>query len=171
MAHRIGIVEIDLHYLGQGKITLAVPWRTNFAFYCITGAQTELADHIWGYVNIIWTRQIIGLGRTQKAKAVRQNLNRTQTHDLLAIFGKFFQDRKHKILFAQGGRAFDTQLFSHRYEVSRIFAFQLFQMHRKFRWVDAVPRLVADMKKIIDRILKSQWRNCCVDSASCPGRA
>ena len=46
-----------------------------------------------------------------------------------------------------------------------------YRMHRKFRWVDAVPRLVADMKKIIGRILKSRWRNCYVESASCPGRA
>ena len=130
MTDGVRIIKVDLHHLGQGKITFAIFRRANFAFDGVTGAQTKLADHIWRYVNIVWTCKIVRFWRAQETKAVGQNLNRTKTHDLLAIFGQLFQDRKHQILFAQGRRALDTKLFSHRYEVSGVFAFQLFQMHR-----------------------------------------
>ena len=130
MADDIGIIEIDLHHLGQGKITLAVFWCTNFAFDGVTCAQTKLAHHVRRHINIVRTCQIIGLWRPQETETVRQNLNRAKPHDLLAIFSKLFQNRKHQILLTQGRRALDTQLFSHRYKVSGVFAFQLFQMHR-----------------------------------------
>ena len=130
MTHGFGIIKVNLQYLGQGKITLTILWRANFAFNGVTCAQTKLAHHVRRHVNIVRTRQIIGLGRTQKTKTVRQNLNRAKTHDLLAILSQLFQDREHQILLTQGRRALNPELFSHGYKVGGIFAFQLFQMHR-----------------------------------------
>ncbi len=126
----VGVVEVDLHDLGQGKITLAILGRADFAFDRVAGAQAELAHHVGRDVNIVGTGQIVGFGRTQEAETVGQNLDRAETHDLLAIFGEFFQDREHQILLAQRRCALDAQFFGHRHEVGWIFAFQLFQMHK-----------------------------------------
>ena len=122
----VGVVEINLHDLGQREIALSVLWRANLAFDSITGAQPELTNHVGRDINIVGTRKIIGFGRTQESKTVGQNLDRAQTHDLLTVIGELFQDCEHQILLAQRRCTLDPQFFSHRDEIGRVFAFQLF---------------------------------------------
>src|SRR3546814_6454763 len=59
VAHRFGIVEIDLDQLGERKITLAVARRANLALDRIAGAQAIFADLVRRHVNVIGAGEII----------------------------------------------------------------------------------------------------------------
>src|SRR3546814_2079872 len=84
-------------------------------------SHAELADLRGADVNIIRAGKIVRLRAAKKTEAVRQNFDRSGTHDLLATFSHGFQDGEHQVLFAERRRALDTKLFSHGDKFGRRF--------------------------------------------------
>ena len=70
MADGVGVVKIDFQHFRQREIAFAVFRMADFAFDGITGAQTELANHVGCYVYVVGAGKIVGFWRPQKAKGI-----------------------------------------------------------------------------------------------------
>jgi hypothetical protein len=65
------ILEIDRIDLEEREVTFAFLRSTDRTLDGITGLQREAADLRGGDVDVVRTRQIVGIGGTQEAEAVR----------------------------------------------------------------------------------------------------
>nr|GEU28109.1 hypothetical protein [Tanacetum cinerariifolium] len=104
---------VDLVYLDQRKITLAVFRGAHFALDRVARVQIETADLRRGDIDIVGGRHVAGVGRAQEAEAVRQHFEGAVAENLLAGFGALFQDREHQFLLAQAGRVVDIKTDGH----------------------------------------------------------
>src|SRR6202035_2341879 len=70
-----GIFKIQRIDLEKGKIAFAFLRAADMAFDGIAGTQSEAADLRGRNVDVVGARQIVGVRRAQKSKAVGENLD------------------------------------------------------------------------------------------------
>ena len=68
----IGMLKVYSFNLDQGKVTLALLGRADLTGYSITGLQIELPDLRRGDIDIIRSRQVVVIRRTEKSESLRQ---------------------------------------------------------------------------------------------------
>ena len=125
MAGLLRRLKVDLADIGQRKVTLILARGLHHAVHRIPGAQGMLADHVRRHVDVIRTRQIVRLRRTQESKTVLHHLQHPITRDLPAILCAFPEDLEHHLALAHGRGVVDLQLLREGDEVLRRLRFQI----------------------------------------------
>src|SRR4029079_16533283 len=103
LARLIRGLEVERFDFDQREISLAFLRRSNLTGHRAAGLQIELADLRGRYVDVVWTRQVVVIGRAQEAEPVRQHLEDALGEDEAALLGLRLQDLKNQILFAHAG--------------------------------------------------------------------
>ncbi len=118
-----GVLEIDLGDLEQGKITLAFLGRADLSGNRVAGAQGETANLGGRYIDIIRTREIVGIGRPQETETVGKDLQHPLAEDGPVFFGCRIQDGENEILLAHACSAFELQLLGDARQVGDFLLF------------------------------------------------
>jgi len=123
------MVEIDAVDLEQGEIALAFLRRADLPLDRVAGAQAEAAHLARADIDIVRPREVIRLGRSEKAETVLQNFEHAVAEDRRVVHGELFQDREHHVLAAQVARVFDLQLLGIGEKLGRAFLLEFLEIH------------------------------------------
>ena len=129
VADMAGFLEIDVRHLEQGEIPLPVLGRADFPFHRVPGAQAETPDLAWRDVDVVRSRQIIGLRRAQETEAVLQHLQHPVPEDGRVVLGQMLEDGEHHVLLAQGAGVFDLQVLGKGKEVAGSLGLEFLEIH------------------------------------------
>src|SRR5262245_7836377 len=89
------IFEIDRVDLEQSKVALTLLRTADHPFDRITRTQAKPTNLRWGHIDIVWSREIIGVRGAQKSKAVLQHLNHAFADNLNITACELFENGKH----------------------------------------------------------------------------
>src|SRR3989338_939735 len=95
-----GILKIHRLNLKQGEVFLAFLGRANLAAYRVAGAHIKLANLRGRNIDIVGTRQIIIIWRTQKTKTLGENLQNPLPEHQPVFFRLGLEDLKNKVLLS-----------------------------------------------------------------------
>jgi len=113
------IFEVDRVDLEQGEVTLALTRAANGAVHRVARAQAEAADLRRRDIDVVRTRQVVGVGAAQEAEAVRQDLQHARGDDLDLFIGQSLQDGEQQVLLAQVAGVLDVQALGEGDQVFR----------------------------------------------------
>jgi len=139
----LGRLEIDGVHLDEREVPLAFLGRANLAGDGVAGAQIESPDLRRRDVDVVRARQIVVLGRAQKAETVGQALEHAFGKDQPALFGLGLEDLEDQLLLAQAGGAGDPHILGYLVELLDAHVFQLDQVQRGGSVLDALGGLAA----------------------------
>ena len=100
VAGLLGVLEVDGVDLEKRKIALALLGAANLAFDGVAGAQAEPADLRGRHIDVVGTRQIVGLRRPQKTELVGQYLDDAFADDVDILRGQLLENGEHQLLLA-----------------------------------------------------------------------
>ncbi len=121
------IFEVDRVDLEQGEVALALARTAHSAVHRVARAQTEAADLRRRDIDVVRTRQIVGVGAAQEAEAVRQNLQHARGDDLDLFVGQGLQDGEQQVLLTQVAGVLDVQTLGEGDQVFRRLLVQFLQ--------------------------------------------
>jgi hypothetical protein len=128
VAHRIGIVEIDLGQLGEREIALAILGRADLAFDRVAGAQAPFADLVGRDIDIVRPGEVVRFGLRRKPKPSGS----TSIVPMPMISSPSSASSLRMRTSDPAGAwssAFDAQFFGHRDQFGRGLFLEFFQMH------------------------------------------
>ena len=128
------IVEIDRVDLEQREIALAFLRAADRALDGIAGLQREAADLRGRDVDVVGTRQIVGVGRAQEAEAVLQHFDDAFADDLDFLAGQLLQDREHQLLLAHDAGVLDLERFGKGDQLRRLLVLEFLEFHFLHGW-------------------------------------
>ena len=123
-------VVVDFVELGQCKVALAVFGDANFAFDHVARMQVETAHLAWADVNVVRAGGVTGVGATQEAKAVGQDLEDAIGKHLFTRAGALFDDGEHELLLAHAARVFNFEFFGLFQHFRHVQCLEFVQVHR-----------------------------------------
>src|SRR5882724_10719259 len=113
----------------QRKIAFAFLGAADVAFDGIAGAKPEAADLRGRNIDIIGSRQIIGVRRAQESESVGENLNDAFADNVGFLDRELFENCEHQLLLAHGAGIFDPFFFRKRYELGWRLGFEVLKFH------------------------------------------
>ena len=119
------ILEIERVDFEQREITFAFFRAADVAFDGVAGAKAEAADLRGRDVDVVGAGQVVGVGRTEEAKAVGENFDDAFADNVGLGGREVFEDGEHQLLLAHGAGIFDRILFRERDELGRRFRFEV----------------------------------------------
>src|SRR5882672_9423820 len=99
------------------------------AFDGVAGTKAEAADLRGRDVDVVGSRQVIGIRRAQKAKAVGENLDDTFADNIGFLYRQLFEDGEHQLLLTHGAGIFDPFFFRERDELGWRLGFEVLKFH------------------------------------------
>ena len=123
------VFEIQRVDLEQREIAFAFFRAANMAFDGVAGAKPEAADLRGRDIDIIRSRQIIGVRRAQKSEAVGENLDDAFADNVGFLDRELFENGEHQLLLAHGAGVFDPFLFRERDELGRRLGLEVLKFH------------------------------------------
>ncbi len=123
-------VVVDFVEFCQRKVALAVFGNADFAFDHVARMQVETTHLAWADVYVVRASGVAGVGATQKAKAVGQDLEDAIGKHLFTSAGAFFDDGKHELLLAHAARVFNFEFFGLFQHFRHVQCLEFVQMHR-----------------------------------------
>ena len=121
------VLEIDRVDLEQREIALALLGAADHALDGVAGAQAEAADLRGRDIDIVGTRQIIGVGRAQEAEAVLQHLDDAFADDLDVAAGKFLRIANISSCLRMRRGVLDLVLLGESQQLGRRLGFEVLQ--------------------------------------------
>ena len=109
-----GVLEVDPVAFKQREIPLPFLGASDDAFDRIASSEPQPPDLRRGHVDVVWTRKIIGVSRSQEGKSVLQDFDHAFADNLHVDAGKLLQDCEHQLLLAHDRRVFDVVLLGKR---------------------------------------------------------
>ncbi|EAQ02975.1 hypothetical protein OB2597_12563 [Pseudooceanicola batsensis HTCC2597] len=113
----LGLFEVDLGDRGQGKVPLVVVGLLHQPLDRIPRPQRILADHVGRDIDVVRARQIVRLGRPEKAEPVLKHLEHAVAADLPVLVRPLAQDLEHHFALAHGRGILDLELLGHGQQV------------------------------------------------------
>src|SRR6202021_997653 len=104
------VLEVDCIAFEQREVPFPFLGASDDALDRIAGSEPEPPDLRRGHVNVIWTRQIVCVGRSQEGESVLQNLDYALANDLDLDAGELLENREHQLLLAHDRRIFNVVL-------------------------------------------------------------
>src|ERR1039458_6048254 len=129
VARLVGRLEIDRLDLNQREIFFTLMRRAHLAADGVSGFQVELADLRRRHVNVVRARQVVVVGRAQKAVAVREDLQHTFGEDVSFFFTLRLQDLEDEVLFAESAGAGELQRSGDLGQLGNVLFFQFCNGH------------------------------------------
>ena len=123
------IVEIDRVDLEQREIALALLRAADRPLDRIAGLQREAPDLRGRDVDVVGTRQIVGVGRAQEAETVLQHFDDAVADDLDVLAGELLQDREHQLLLAHDAGVLDLERFGVSDQLRRLLVLEFCEFH------------------------------------------
>ena len=102
-----GGLEINLLDFEQGKITITFFRWTDFTRNGVASMEAETPYLTGRNVNVVRPRKVRPIGRTQKAKTIRQYFQYPIPKYVLTALRLFFKDGENQILLAAAGHSLD----------------------------------------------------------------
>ena len=112
------VFEIDRVALKQREITLSLLGTSDDAFDRIAGSEPQPPNLGRRHINVVGTREIVGVGRPQEGEPVLQNLDHTLADNLDFDAGELLEDREHQLLLAHDRSVLDFVLLGERQQFS-----------------------------------------------------
>jgi hypothetical protein len=117
VARDLRILEVDFFHLEHREVAFALFGRTDLTRNHVAGAEVEPPNLRRRNINVVRTRQVVVIGRTQEAEPVLERLE-----DPFAVDGSVFlrlslKNGEDQLLLAQVARAFDLQILGDFVEV------------------------------------------------------
>ena len=123
------VLEIQRVDLQQREIAFAFFRAADMAFDGIAGAKPEAADLRGRDVDIVRSRQIIGVRRAQKSKTVGENLDDAFADNVGFLDRELLENGEHQLLLAHGAGVFDPFFFRKRDEFGWRLGFEVLKFH------------------------------------------
>ena len=123
------VLEIERIDLEQRKIAFALLGAANVTLDGIAGAKAEAADLRRRDIDVIRSRQVVGVRRAQKSEAVGENLDDAFADDVGFLDRKLLENGEHQLLLAHGAGVFDPILFRKRDQLGGRFGFEVLEFH------------------------------------------
>ena len=111
VARLVRILEVDRIDLEKREVALAFLRASDLAFDGVTGTQRKAPDLRWRNIDIVRACEIVGVGRSQEAEAVLEDLDNTFADDVSIASGELLQDSEHQLLLSERARILDLELF------------------------------------------------------------
>ncbi len=134
---RLGVLEVDLRDLEESEVALAFLGRADLAFDGVARAQREAADLGGRDVDVVGSRQIVGVGRAQEAEAILQHLDDAGAGNFDLFGGELLERGEHQLLLAHGAGVLDARLLREAQELRgrlELEVFELHFLHGMLRW-------------------------------------
>ncbi len=123
------IFEVDLGDLEEGKVAFPLLRRTNLSGDGVTGAQVKTTNLRRRDINIVRAGEVIRIGSTKKAEAVREDFKNPFAENCTILFGGSIEDTEDQILLAHPRGTLDLEFTANGDEVDDLLFFQFFQVH------------------------------------------
>ena len=129
MADLFRVVEIDRVDLEQREIALAFLRAADRSLDRIAGLQRKAPDLRGRDVDVVRTRQIIGVGRAEEAETVLQHFDDAVADDLDVLAGQLLEDREHQFLLAHDAGVLDLERFGVSDQLRRLLVLEFGKFH------------------------------------------
>src|SRR5690606_19391526 len=106
-----GIVEIDRIDLEKSEIALAFLGAAYRSLDRITALQGKTPDLRRRNIDVVRSRQVVGVGRAKETEPVLQYLHHAVADDLDILLGKLLQDGEHQLLLAHDAGVLHLERF------------------------------------------------------------
>ena len=113
------VLEIQRVDLEQREIAFAFLRAADVAFDGVAGAKPEAADLRRRDIDVVRSRQIIGVRRAQKSETVGENLDDAFADNVGFLDRELLENGEHQLLLAHGAGVFDPFFFRERDELGR----------------------------------------------------
>src|SRR4030095_2491608 len=102
-------LEVDRLDLEQREVALRVLRRPYLARYGVARAEGESSDLGRSDVNVVGPGQVVVVGSSQKAEAIRKDFQNTRSEDEAVFLRLRLEDLEDQLLLGQGAPCLDVQ--------------------------------------------------------------
>ena len=123
------VLEIQRVDLQQREIAFAFFRTADVALDGVAGAKPEAADLRGRDVDVVRSRQIVRVRRTQKSETVGENLDDAFADNVGFLDRELLEDSEHQLLLAHGAGVFDPFFFRKRDKFGWRLGFEVLKFH------------------------------------------